>query len=262
VGPLTFAAALRSNEPIWRTAFEEVCALLSEDVGAHVTPLLAHAPSTLAEALAQGRADFAWISPTLLLMASGLEGVVPLVSSVRQGVATFHSVVFTAPSSRFATAKDLRDARAAWVAPTSASGYLVGRLALARLGVDLDAAIAADAFVDSHGGVVRAVLGGEADLGATYAHCDAAGKLLRAGYHDEGGDARVLAIGGPIPADMIVARPGLELGARVRFAGALCRLAHDPVGSKPLRATIGADDFCAVSHQMLAELDGLMKASR
>lgn len=263
VGDLTFALALRGHEPEWLKAFDALCELLGDDLGRRVKPLAAHAPSALAEAIGSGRANFGWVSPTLLMMAPSLATVVPLLSSVREGVAAFHSVVFTAPSSPFTTAADLEGVRAAWVAPTSASGYLVARLALARLGVDVDRAIASEVFLDSHGAVAEAVLSGAADIGGTYAHFDrgdARRALLRTGF-DEHGQARVLAVGGPIPADMIVAAADTDICARIAFAGALSHLAQDPVGSAPLRRVIGADDFQPVSNEMLAELRALMAAS-
>lgn len=94
---MAFAVHLRNNDAVSLEAMAALCALLGEDIGREVEPLLAHAPSALAEALAGGAAQFAWVSPTLLLMSSSLATVVPLLSSVRDGETTFHSVVFRQP---------------------------------------------------------------------------------------------------------------------------------------------------------------------
>ena len=71
----------------------------------------------------------------------------------------------------------------------------------------------------------------------------------------------MLDISGPIPADMIVAHPEVPMAERIAFAAALSRLVHDPVGAEPIGRIIGAEDFAAVSLEVLEELTGLMKAA-
>ena len=243
-----------------------VCELLTEDLGRPVEPAPARSPSHLAEMLSDGEADFGWVSPTLLLMAPELATAVPLLSCVHQGAAFYHSVVFTAIDSAVRSLDDLGGVRAAWVAPTSSSGYIVPRLTLARCGVNLEAAFSEELFVDSHGEVARAVCDGRAAVGGTFAHFHDGvvdSDVVRAGYQDimPLEDARILAVSGPIPADMIVCQPTVEMAARIAFAGALSRLVHDPVGARPIDTIIGADDFAPVSMEVLAELQGLMKAA-
>jgi phosphonate transport system substrate-binding protein len=247
-----------------KQSMEKLCQLLSADSGIQVEPFYAASPSRMAAALVDGKAHVAWMSPTLMLMSPELETAVPLLSSVRQGVAYFHSVLFCAESAPFEEVTDLVGARAAWVAPTSASGYLVPKLMLAQIGVDLRRAFVQEDFLDSHGAVVRAVMEeASADVGATYASFergDASQPLLSAGFRDAGHEkVRILLTSGPIPADMIVANPSVTIQERVAFAGALCRLAQ--VADKTVKEVIGAQDFRAVSHEALAELGRLMKSA-
>ncbi len=263
---LAFAANLRTSDAATVGAMTELCALLSEDIGRPVEPLVARAPSALAEAVAHGHAAFAWVSPTLLLMASGLSTVVPLLACVRDGKASFHSIVFARGDAPFERLADLREARAAWVAPTSASGYLVARLTLARRGVSLDDVLADELFFDSHGAVTRAVLDGEADIGATFAHyadVDGTLELTSAGFSEDADatELRILAVSGPIPADMVVAHPRVPIRERIAFAAALSRLANCPIGSVPIRRVMGAEAFHAVGHAALLELEALMQES-
>lgn len=263
---MRFAAALYVDDPLRRDAMDEVCGLLTEDLARPVEPVPARSPSHLAEVLSDGEADFGWVSPTLLLMAPELATAVPLLSCVRQGVAFYHSVVFTAADSLVRQLEDLQRVRAAWVAPTSAAGYIVPRLTLARRGVDLTSAFREELFLDSHGEVARAVCGGRAAVGGTFAHFHkglAENDIVRAGYQDvmPFADARILAVSGPIPADMIVCHPSLPMADRIAFAAGLSRLVHDPVGGEPIRTIIGADDFAPVSMEVLAELQSLMKAA-
>ena len=50
---------------------------------------------------------FGWLSPTLLLSAKSLSTMVPLLSSLRDDVAFFHSVVFAAAGKGPAAFRDL-----------------------------------------------------------------------------------------------------------------------------------------------------------
>lgn len=265
-GALRFAAALHLDDPVRRDAMEAVCELLTEDLGRPVQPVPARSPSHLAEVLSDGEADFGWVSPTLLLMAPQLATAVPLLSCVRQGVTVYHSVVFTAADSPIRELTHLQRVRAAWVAPTSAAGYIVPRLTLARRGVNLEEAFREELFLDSHGEVARAVCGGRVAIGGTFAHFHeglAENDIIRAGYQDvmPFADARILAVSGPIPADMIVCHPSLPMTDRIAFAAGLSRLVHDPIGGQPVGTIIGADDFAPVSMDVLAELQALMTAA-
>ncbi|WP_428261621.1 phosphate/phosphite/phosphonate ABC transporter substrate-binding protein [Haliangium sp.] len=264
---LVFGLTLGVDDAPTRAALEELCTLIGEDAHCRVQPTCVASPEALAEGLASGAVHVGWISPTLLLIAPELATIVPLLASVRQGVAAFHSVVFSAESSPIRTLGDLPGRRAAWVHATSASGYLVPRLTLVRQGVDVTTVFAHEAFYETHGGVVEAVFDGVADVGATYAHFeagDASRPLFRTGCEDArpGSRPRILAVSGPIPSDMIVAHPGVPLATRVAFAGALCRLPSDPVGHGALRRVVGADDFAPVSIAALEELEALKSASR
>ena len=258
----SFAVNLNVDDAIHHEALETICELLAHDAHMTIEPVCAASPSEMVDVLARGDADFAWISPTLLFMSAALATMVPLLSSVRRGLTYFHSVVFSSRNSYVQGLGEIRNLRAAWVAPTSAAGYIVPRLALARNGVDLTTAFSEEMFFDSHGEVARAVFSGKADLGATYAHFeggDSSRHLIRAGYQDAGrfAGARILAVAGPIPADMMVAQSYISIRERVAFAAALSRLAHDPVGAEPLALVIGADDFRQVSHEALTELEDL-----
>lgn len=263
---LTFAVTLDVDVPATREALASICELMSQDIGAKVEPLVAPGPADLARALAVGEASFAWLSPTLLLMTPELHTSVPLLSTVREGRAVFHSVIFASLTSRITKLTELDRAHAAWVAPTSASGYLVPRLTLVKEGVSLTRAVGKESFHNTHAAVAKAVLGGKADIGATFAHFekgDASLPMIRSGYQEASpfARARILAVSGAIPADMVVAHAGVSIADRVAVAGALCRLVHDPVGSEPFRMVIGAEDFRAVSHESLDDLQRLMEAA-
>ncbi len=264
---LVFGVTLSPDDDVHREALATMCELLSADSGFPVEGRDLRQPNQLARALAKGEVDVGWISPTLLLMDPGLAHVVPLLSSVRQGAACFHALLFCSTRIDAESVDDLRGAHAAWVAPSSAAGYLVPRLSLARKGYDLHEVFGDESFHDTHGKVAKAVLRGKADVGATYGHFSRGdaerGELVGAGFIEHGPFAsiRILDVSGPIPADMIVARPEVPIPQRIAFAAALARLAHDPVGGDPLSRVIGAEDFRAVTTDALTELQSLMVAA-
>jgi phosphonate transport system substrate-binding protein len=155
--------------------------------------------------------------------------------------------------------EDLRRARVAWVAPTSASGYLFSRLALLRRGLNPAVLFGTENFYDAHGRVAAAVLEGRADVGATFAVYqggDPARPLVRAGFLGAvpGRAARVIDVAGPIPADMIVAVPAVPISQRSALTVALQRIGEVPAAQQPLRALFGVEGFRAFSSASLRSL--------
>jgi phosphate/phosphite/phosphonate ABC transporter binding protein len=246
--PLTFAFVPHLDDDRTRAGIADVAEWLGNELGTPVIPRLVSSPAELAGALASGGADFAWMSPTLFLTVPGLSRTIPLVCAVRQGVAFYHSVLFTRQSAPYRSPTELAGARAAWVAPTSAAGYIFPRLALASYGLDPRALFSSETFFDSHGAVVLAVLEERADVGATYAMFEggnASRPLVSAGFTDAipGAALRVLYAAGPISADAIVAAPNVPPAAQAAIVDAFLR-ARDAAAIRPaLRHVFQADTF-------------------
>ncbi len=239
---------------------------LGEALGRPVIEHRAVSPSALAFAWSSGVVDLAWTSPTLALTAYELRGAVPALSSVREGVAFYHGVLFVRRDSPVLSPLGLRRARAAWVAPTSAGGYIFPRVALAGHGIDPVGLFADESFLGSHGAVARAVRDGEADVGATFAVFeggDATAPLVRAGFTDleGGGWARILLPTPRIPADLLVASGALarEVGLD-RLRAALRALPLVAPGA--VRHVLGADSFAAVDERSLDDLRRQLEDAR
>ena len=245
--PLSFGCVPHTDDLETRAILGELCRALTDKVRATVRSHRAPSPALLASAFGAGRIDVAWVSPVLLLTAEGMRDAIPLVSAVREGVASYHAVLFTAADSPLRSPSDLVRARAAWVAKTSAAGYLVPRLALAARGLRPDEIFAREEFLDSHGAVARAVLEGEADVGATFAvfeEADPTRPLVAAGFDGvPGGSARVLLSAGPIPADLMVARPDITITQRAALTTAFESLPEDAVASSAALHLFGTDSF-------------------
>jgi len=214
-------------------------------VRAHRAP----SPEALASAFGSGRVDVAWVSPALLITAPQLEQARPLVCSIRQGMASYHSVLYVEQASPYRSPSNLYGARAAWVAPTSAAGYIVPRLSLAGHGFDPRTLFSSESFYDSHGNAARAVQAGNADVGATFAVFDGGDptrRMIRSGFAEVqgGGWARILYAAGPIPSDPVVVAPKVDARQRVAIIEAFTRNYAEAAPS--IMHVLGADSFEAI----------------
>jgi phosphate/phosphite/phosphonate ABC transporter binding protein len=197
----------------------------------------------LTRALLAGEIDIAWLPPIPLVAVERRKGAVPLVSHHRDGSSHFHSVLVAHRASEMKTPGDVVGKRAAWVDPYSASGYVLPRIELAKLGVDPKTAFSTERFYHSHSGAVRAVLERRADVAGTWIGRDAAGVIVRAPWTEMvGGEAvRILQTFGVIPSDTIAARSSLELGESEKVRQALLAIAktHPDL----VRDLFGVDEF-------------------
>jgi phosphonate transport system substrate-binding protein len=200
----------------------------------------------LARAVVAGEVDFAWLPPLAFVALERRNAVEALVSAQRGGDTAFYSAIIVAKGSDLQTPEDLAGARAAWVDPYSASGYVVPRAGLAAVGIDPRVAFAEERFWHSHEAVVRAVVAGRADFGATYAGVDAAGAITRGAWMDvHGADeaVRVLVRFGAIPGDVVAARTQLSIPRRDTLTRALLAVSREPEHRLLLSDAFGIDEF-------------------
>jgi len=191
-------------KPMMRARLFAFCAALGRAIGAPAEPRDFDDYPSLLDAMGAGGLDLAWLPPIVAMRAAAGGRALPIALPVRRGVASFHSALFAPVGSAIQRPPDLAGARVAWVDRQSASGYLLIRAALRAQGVELEHAFAEEHFFGSHEAVVRAVLEGTADVGATYLHHDSAGSgIWRAGWGDA--NVHIVARVGPIPSDVIAA---------------------------------------------------------
>ena len=263
----TFGVVPFDNNEGSRLVLKDFCAGLSAEIGAEVLPHRAPSPAVLVSAIHAGRVQAAWLSPSLLATSQRLAGVLPLASSVREGATSYHAALFVRGDSPIWRPEDLAGLRVAWVAPTSASGYLFPRAALADFGINPAAFFASETFLDSHGAVAAAVSEGRADAGATFVvfeRNDPTLPVARAGYLALAGapPMRVVVRAGPIPSDVIVASPRLPLQLRSQLKLALQRLALGVEGQRVIRELFGAEGFEPFSDSSRRVFSALLETAR
>jgi phosphate/phosphite/phosphonate ABC transporter binding protein len=227
-----------------RAQFAEFVLAVGGRAGLDLAVVEAENYEELAASLRRGAADIAWLPPIPFIALERHDLVTPLAVQRERGRPEFHAVLVVRTASAIRTPADLSGRRAAWVDPYSASGYVVPRIQLHRLGVDPRTAFTEERFFRSHAAVVEAVLDRAADFGATYAGLDATGALVRGPWLDlpRAQEVRTLVTFPSIPGDVLAVRRGLAKGPRERLARALVLTARDPKDRALVRALFGRDD--------------------
>lgn len=243
---LVFGYVAEGDSDTVRERIGAFAVIVAKLAGVEIVTCRAHNYTELAELVHHEKVDFAWLPPIPYIALARHKRVTPLASLLRAGHSEFYSVLIVRNDSWIATPRDLVSKRAAWVDPHSASGYVLPRIALAAIGVDPRTAFVAERFYASHEAVVRVVLAGDVDFGATYAGLDEEGVVGRGVWMDVPGAEnaiRVLATFGAIPADVFAARSNVTEALRERVTRALILAAKDGKNQLLLRDLFGVDEF-------------------
>jgi phosphonate transport system substrate-binding protein len=239
-----------------RGRLEAFCEALAGVAGFEVSGHVVGNYLELLDAMHAGSVDVAWMPPVIALRAAARGRTLPIALPVRGGTSFFSSALFTRPGSSIKSPADLRGVRAAWVDKQSAAGYLVIRASLRAQGTDLERAFTTESFLGSHEAVVQAVLSGAVDVGATFAHLDAAHqRVTRGGWGTA--TPQVIAYAGPIPADVVAASirmPAPQIRAVQR---ALCDLANRDL-LRTASMLLGAEGFVEARSEHLDPLNHLL----
>lgn len=197
----------------------------------------------LAESVRAGESDIAWLPPVAYAWLA--EAVTPLGCILRGSATTYSAALVTLETSKLHALADLAGARAGWVDPWSAAGYVVPRLELARAGINPSSTFRTETFYGSHREALLALSRGECDVAGTYARSSEPGGQAKEGAWSEleGVDVRVLATFGSIPGDVIAARRNLPPAAYEQALTALRHACTDAEGRPLVRAVFGGDDL-------------------
>jgi phosphate/phosphite/phosphonate ABC transporter binding protein len=241
---LVFGLATRKAE------FGPKLSRLADWVGARagvgLTARVATSYEELARLIREEAVDVAWLPPIVFVYLEREGVAVPLVSNWRAGLASYHAALVVRTNARIHTLQSLRGARAAWVDPHSASGYVLPRIQLIALGVDPRQVLAEESFVGSHEAVIRALMEDRADVGATYANVNEAGVAVRGGWTDVPGGAeavRVLTTFGTIPGDLVAARASLAPDIADAISSALIAAGGDVTLAPLVQEVLGVEEF-------------------
>lgn len=221
---------------------------LSKHLKGPVKVVVHGTPEELADALATGKVDLAWITPLAFVRASQKNPeVIALSKAMRKSALFYRAVFFVKRDSPLKTLAELKGKKVAWVGKTSTSGYLFAREILKKEGLEPDGYFGGESFAGDHPSVCKAVRSGAADVGATFApETTAEGKEpLPTGCEDAPPvtDFRVIAASGNIPNEVIAARDFFPPTRVNDVIAAFGRMSLDDEGKKVLAEAFRTDGW-------------------
>ena len=265
MGAITLAVVPSATPGDSRLALDAVCIALTRLLDTPVHGINAGTYADLASELEIGRVDYAWMSPTLMVLTDEKIQLQPLLSAVRDERTEYSAAFFVDGKRPMRALEELRDHTVAWVAPSSAAGYLMPRIHLAARGLDPTHFFRRELFLHSHAEVVRAVLSGAADLGATYGQRPAEGEpIRRAGFLDVAPErhVRVLEWTRPIPNDVIVGHGLLARPQHRELSNAILTLANRESGRRLLYNAFHTTQFAIATRNIFDPLRELVALAR
>ncbi len=188
----------------------------------------------------EGGTDVAWIPPVVYAWLA--EAVDPVGCIVRGGKTSYAAALTVLPDSPITSVDDLKGARAGWVDPWSAAGYVVPRIELKRGGFD-PRGFASETFYGSHAAALRALRRRDCDVACTFDGAWLVAPAL---------EVRVVERYGPIPTDVIAVRRNLPTASYEQVRSAFRAACADEArasgasgaGARPLvRAVFGGDEL-------------------
>ncbi|HEY2515139.1 MAG TPA: PhnD/SsuA/transferrin family substrate-binding protein [Polyangiaceae bacterium] len=243
---LVFGYSAHAQSEALRRRMSDFATALGAFAGLDITVSPAESYDQLARRVHKKTFDLAWMPPIPYIALQQKKSAVPLVTLYRSGSTQFHAAIIVRSDARVRTPQGLKGKRAAWVDQHSAAGFVLPRVQLAALGVDPRTAFGEERFYGSHEAVVRAVVGGRADFGATYARLDRSGDVVNGAWADlpgAEGATRVLSTFGMVPNDVVVARADLPQAVREQVVRGLLAICHDVNGGLLVRDLFGVHEF-------------------
>lgn len=242
-----------AQEESTRAASERLREWMTEKLGITMNLHYAGGYEALARDIETEKVDVAWLPPVAYLKVDP-EKVDPLLALERGRQTGYKAALVVRSDSPFQRLEDLQNARAAWVDAWSASGFVVPRVGMKKLGLDPRELFRVEAFYGSHSAAIRAVLDGAADVTGTHARPKASGEEGFEGSWTlvDGMAMRVLRTFGEVPSDLICVKRVLAAPIREQLVAVF----KDTIQSQKadIKAIFGADDFAEASTQGYDEL--------
>lgn len=159
----------------------------------------------LSKWMKEDKLDIGWFSPFAYVQARHESGVIPLVTPIVNGDTFYRGYIITRKDKGVSNIKDLKGMKVGYVDQKSASGYLFARHLLKTNNFNPDTFFEKTYFLGGHDKVIKSVLAGEVDCGATYneAYEHARGNIFSDELH-------IVATTDPIPKDVIGARKNMS----------------------------------------------------
>ena len=211
---------------------------LARRLGRKVRVFVSSDYDALGDWVREGVLDLAWFSPLAYVVAAERVPMQVLAIPRVKGHPSYRGLLLARKDRGIGDLGDLKGKVFAFVDPTSGSGYLYPRVLLQQRGFDPETFFGEVRFLGSHDRVIRAVLAGEVDGGASYTDAwDGAAKVL------DLSPLQILAQTEEIPKDALAVRRETPPEAAELLRQALLDLTPtDPSAGGALRE-LGIDGF-------------------
>ncbi|MBI5549312.1 MAG: phosphate/phosphite/phosphonate ABC transporter substrate-binding protein [Deltaproteobacteria bacterium] len=253
-GTLTVGLIVSSGTTTAQEQAEAMAKFVANATGQQARPMVFPDYDTLATFMADGKVDVAFLAPMAYVRATALGKVQPLLKVMRAGQATYRSVLFTGPAGTVRSLEDLkkaRELRAAWVDPSSATGYIFAKALLLQNDIDPAGIFKDQLFLQSHDAVCKAIAEGRADVGASYSTDPASAPVKSiSGCNTLGAQAgklQIVAATEAIPNDVLAVREAFPAEAKAALLAAAQELERTEEGKKTLATAFHGEGFTTVS---------------
>ncbi|MCY6372813.1 phosphate/phosphite/phosphonate ABC transporter substrate-binding protein [Clostridium ganghwense] len=149
---------------MYMPVLEKVCT----DIGYKARTIIVKSYDELSRGIQSGIIDIGWFSPFAYVTANKKLGIIPIVTPKVHGKATYNGFIITNKNNDITNIQDLINKNFGYVDANSASGYLYARHIFEQNGLNPDTIFNKVSFMGSHDNVIKGVLSGEIDGGATY----------------------------------------------------------------------------------------------
>jgi len=179
---------------------------LCRNMGYEARTLIVKDYEALAEGVGQGTIDVGWFSPFAYVKARERYGVEPILTPIVKGKTSYQGYIIARRDREIHTLKDLKNKHFGYVDANSASGYLFANYLLKGAGLPKENLFSKTSYLGNHDQVIKAVLSGEVDAGATYD--EAFDQAIARGM--DASELIILAKTPEIPKDALAAKKGID----------------------------------------------------
>lgn len=158
-----FTIPLRIKET-YVPLIEEVC----KKIGYRARTIIVRDYDALSEGVGNGVIDIGWFSPFAYVNAHKKHNVKAIVSPSVKGKISYNGYIITRRDSGLKDLRDLKDKHFGYVDLNSASGYLYAKDLIEQEGLNSEKDFSKVSFLGNHQNVIKSVLNGDIDGGATY----------------------------------------------------------------------------------------------
>lgn len=161
VNPFTSPSEIKN---IYVPIIDKVC----NNIDCKARTIIVKDYDALSNAIKEEIIDIGWFSPFAYVNAKSQSDIKPIVTPIVNGRESYNGYIITKRNSGIQSVKDLESKHFGYVDKNSASGFLYANHILKSKGINPQSYFGKISFMGNHDNVIKSVLSGEIDAGATY----------------------------------------------------------------------------------------------